>query len=154
MNTVAIVRIVLLISIFASMITTCFFMLPGLYMWLPLMLSMLHIVVSIVGLVGVLSALSVETGERTDKGWYCSMVHCVAVLVEAVILLIAVIYWGAATAKVVKRWYTNGSIVIGVFMLIIDVITFIASAVFIGFVSRAKALPSVVNSSHDGTIVL
>jgi len=153
MNTIAIVRIILLASIFISMITTLLFMLPGLYMWFPMIISMVHIAVSIVGLFGVLSALSTESSEgNADVGWYCSIGHSVAVLLEIVLLFISVIYWGASTKGEVRRWYTNGAITIGIFMLIVDLVTFVSSVLFIAFVRRAKSLPDAVN--HSGSVDL
>ncbi len=158
MNTIAIIRIVLLISIFCTMIMSLLFMIPGLYMWFPLILSMIHISASIVGLFGVLTALSsssassgssfgIHQHNEAEKAWYCSIAHAGIVLVEIVLLFVSVIYWGASTSRQIRRWYTNGAIVLGIMLLLVDLVTFVASVLFIAFVRRAKYLPETVNSS-------
>lgn len=142
MNPLSLTRKVLIASILVSMITTLFFMLPGLYMWFPLLLSMIHVVVSIVGLIGVLGTMPDD-----DSGYRYTVVFTIAVLLETIVLLISVIYWGASSAREFRRWYNNGAIVIGLFMFLIDAVQFIAAGLFLGFIHKAKANPESVNTS-------
>jgi fluoride ion exporter CrcB/FEX len=113
---------------------------------------MIHIAISIVGLIGVLSTLSTESTESKDYGWYCSILHAIAVFLELVALLIAVLYWGVNTRGEYKRWYMNGAIVLGIFLAIANAITVAAAVAFIGFVAKEKALPSAVQSSGDRSV--